>query len=99
MTCTGCRLARSPTCTEPQAVHASPSRSACAPTFTLLVCAQVTRGDMAPRALWRWAALQAADKAAAAAEPARRGPSAGTLEVRPPPRQALADCLRLVPGV
>lgn len=42
---------------------------------------QVTRGDMAPRALWRWAALQTADRAAAGAEPGRRGPSAGTLEV------------------
>ena len=37
---------------------------------------------MAPRALWRWAALQVAEKAAAGGEPARRGPSAGTLEVR-----------------
>jgi hypothetical protein len=46
-------------------------------------CTQVTRGDMVPRALWRWAALQVAEKAAASGEPARRGPSAGTLEVRP----------------
>lgn len=48
--------------------------------------AQVVRGDMVPRSLWRCAALQAAEAAGAGAGAARRGPSAGTLEVlRPAP--------------
>jgi len=41
---------------------------------------QVVRGDMVPRALWRCAALHAAEAAGATTEPARQGPSAGTLE-------------------
>ena len=44
---------------------------------------EVEAGEGTLRALWRWTCYQAAEHIGARAEPSRRGPSAGMLEVGP----------------